>query len=112
MLHPFDTLQIGQNIHGNLIDKDIGTQVEFAAKLLDVGFPRKREQIVAAGSLQERLQLIIDGLSPCVSLIKESFHNVSQEEAEFLYQNTQKVWLPDEKITPQIYEAADAISKG
>jgi len=101
MLHPFDTLQIGQNIHGNLIDKDIGTQVEFAAKLLDVGFPRKREQIVAAGSLQERLQLIIDGLSPCVSLIKESFHSLSREEAEFLYQNTQKVWLPDEKITPQ-----------
>src|SRR3989337_1041354 len=36
MLHPFDTPQIGQNIHENLIDKDIGTQVEFAAKLLDV----------------------------------------------------------------------------
>ncbi len=101
MLHPFDTLRIGQNIHGNLIDKDIGTQVEFAAKLLDVGFPRKREQIVAAGSLQERLQLIIDGLLPCVSLIKESFHSLSREEAEFLYQNTQKVWLPDEKIMPQ-----------
>jgi len=101
MLHPFDTTQIGQNIHDNLIDKDIGIQVEFAAKLLDVGSPLKIKQIDAAGSLQEQLQLIIDGLAPCVSLIKESFHNLSQEEAEFLYQNTQKVWLPNEKITPQ-----------
>ncbi len=101
MLHPFDTRQIGQHIHENLIDKDICTQVEFAAKLLDVGFPLKIEQIVAADSLQEQLQLIIDNLAPCVFLIKESFHNLSQEEAEFLYQNAQKVWLPNEKITPQ-----------
>ena len=101
MLHPFDTRQAGQNIRENLIDKDICTQVEFAAKLLDVGFPLKIEQIVAAGSLQEQLQLSIDGLAPCVSLIKESFHDLSNEEVEFLYQNAQKVWLPDEKITPQ-----------
>ncbi len=101
MLHPFDTRQIGQDIHENLIDKDVGTQVEFAAKLLDVGFLLKIEHIVAADSLQEQLQLIIDSLAPCVFLIKESFHNVSQEEAEFLYQNAQKVWLPDEKILPQ-----------
>ena len=101
MLHPFDTPQIGQNIHEGLIDKDICTQVEFAAKLLDVGFSLKIEQIVAAGSLQEQLQLIINGLAPCVFLTKEAFHNLSQEEVEFLYQNAQKVWLPNEKITPQ-----------
>ncbi|MDO8140447.1 MAG: PDZ domain-containing protein [Candidatus Brocadiales bacterium] len=100
MLHPFNTPQIGQTIHGNLTDKDICTQVEFAAKLLDVGSPLKIEQIDAAGSLQEQLQLVIDSLAPCVSLVKESFHNLSQEEVEFLYQNAQKVWLPDEKITP------------
>ena len=84
-----------------MIDKDIGTQVEFAAELLDVRAPSKGEQIDAAGSLQEQLQLAIDGLAPCVSLIKEAFHNLSQEEVEFLYQNAQKVWLPDEKITPR-----------
>ncbi|MBM2817380.1 MAG: hypothetical protein HW421_4142, partial [Ignavibacteria bacterium] len=101
MLHPFDTPQIGQNIHDSLIGKDICTQVEFAAKLLDVGSPLKIEQIVAADSLQEQLQLVINGLAPCVSLIKEAFHNLSQEEVEFLYQNAQKIWLPNEKITPQ-----------
>ena len=101
MLHPFDTPQIGQNIHDNLVDKDIGNQVEFAAELLDVRAPSKGKQIDAAGSLQEQLQLAIDGLAPCVSLIKEAFHNLSQEEVEFLYQNAQKVWLPDEKITPR-----------
>src|SRR3989339_2019058 len=101
MLHPFDTSRIGQAIHDNLIDKDIGTQVEFAAKLLDVRTALKREQIDAAGSLQEQLQLAINGLAPCVSLIKDAFHNLSQEEVEFLYQNAQKVWLPDEKITPR-----------
>src|SRR3990170_8095205 len=101
ILHPFDTPWIGQAIHDNLIDKDICTQIEFAAKLLDVGSPLKTEQIDAAGSLQEQLQLAIDGLAPCVSLIKEAFHNLSQEDVEFLYQNAQKVWLPDEKITPK-----------
>lgn len=111
MLHPFDTSRIGQAIHDNMIDKDIGTQVEFAADLLDVRYPSKRKQIDAVGSLQERLQLIIDGLAPCVSLIKESFHNLSREEAEFLYQNTQKVWLPDEKITPQYLTRLLALSQ-
>jgi len=101
ILHPFNTPQIGQDIHDNAVDKDIGTQVEFATKLLDLGFPLKREQIVAAGLLQEQLQLAVDGLAPCVSLMKEAFHNLSQEEVEFLYQNAQKVWLPDEKITPR-----------
>src|SRR3990167_9215104 len=99
MLHPFDTPQIGQNIHDNVVDKDISNQVKFAAELLDIRSPSKGEQSDAAGSLQEQLQLAIDGLAPCVSLIKETFHNLSQEEFEFLYQNTQKVWLPDEKIT-------------
>ncbi|MDO8141901.1 MAG: PDZ domain-containing protein [Candidatus Brocadiales bacterium] len=101
MLHPFDTHQIGQNIHENLMDKDIGTQVEFAADLLDVKYPSKGKQIDAAGSLQEQLQLIIDSLVPCVSLIKGAFRDLSHEEVEFLYQNAQKVWLPDEKIMPQ-----------
>ncbi len=101
MLHPLDTPRIGQNIHDNLIDKDICTQVEFAAKLLDVGSPLKIEQIDAAGSLQEQLQRIIDSLVPSVSLIKEAFHDLSQGEVEFLYQNARKVWLPDEKITPE-----------
>src|SRR3990167_4815498 len=101
MLHPFDTPQIGQNIHDNVVDKDISNQVKFAAELLDIRSPSKGEQSDAAGSLQEQLQLAIDGLAPCVSLIKETFHNLSQEEFEFLYQNTQKVWLPDEKITPK-----------
>ncbi|MBI2472203.1 MAG: PDZ domain-containing protein, partial [Planctomycetes bacterium] len=100
MLHPFNTPQIGQTIHDNLTDKDICTQVEFAAKLLDVGSPLKIEQIGAAGSLQEQLQLVVDSLAPCVSFIKESFHDLSQEEVDFLYQNAQKVWMPDEKITP------------
>src|SRR3989304_5156912 len=101
MLHPFDTPQIGQNIHDGLIDKDICTHVEFAAKLLDVGSPLKREQSDAAGSLQEQLQHVIDSLTPCVSLTKGAFHALSHEDVEFLYQNAQKVWLPDEKITPQ-----------
>lgn len=101
MLHPFDTPQIGQNIHDGLIDKDIGTQVEFAAKLLDVGSPLKREQSDAAGSLQEQLQHVIDSLTPCVSLTKGAFHALFHEDVEFLYQNAQKVWLPDEKITPK-----------
>ncbi|MFN3531154.1 MAG: PDZ domain-containing protein [Candidatus Brocadia sp.] len=59
------------------------------------------QKIEAADSLQGQLQCIIDSLAPCVSLIKESFHNLSQEEVEFLYQNAHKIWLPDEKIEPQ-----------
>ncbi|MBI5677024.1 MAG: hypothetical protein HZC52_00715 [Planctomycetes bacterium] len=51
--------------------------------------------------MQEQLQRIIDGLAPCVFLTKKAFHNLSQEEVEFLYQNAQRVWLPNEKITPQ-----------
>src|SRR3989337_674064 len=101
MLHPFDTSLIGQAIHDNMINKDICTQVEFAAKLLDVGSPLKREQSDAAGSLQEQLQHVIDSLTPCVSLTKGAFHALSHEDVEFLYQNAQKVWLPDEKITPK-----------
>ena len=94
-------LRIGQTVYDNLVDQDIFTQVAFAAKLLDVRYPLKREQSDAAGSLQEQLQRVIDSLVPCVSLIKGAFHDLSHEEVEFLYQNAQKVWLPDEKITPQ-----------
>ena len=101
MLHPFDTSRIGQAIHDNMIGKDIGTQVEFAADLLDVRYPSKGKQIDAAGSLQEQLQHVIDSLTPCVSLTKGAFHALSHEDVEFLYQNAQKVWLPDEKITPK-----------
>jgi len=101
MLHPFDTSRIGQAIHDNMIDKDIGIQVEFAADLLDVRYPSKEKQIDAADSLQEQLQHVIDSLTPCVSLTKGAFHALSHEDVEFLYQNAQKVWLPDEKITPK-----------
>lgn len=101
MLHPFDTPRIGRAVYDNLVDQDIFTQVAFAAKLLDVRYPLKREQSDAAGSLQEQLQRVIDSLVPGVSLIKGAFHDLSHEEVEFLYQNAQKVWLPDEKITPQ-----------
>src|SRR3990167_1866841 len=101
MLHPFDTPRIGQAIHDNMIDKDIGIQVEFAADLLDVRYPSKGKQIDAAGSLQEQLQHVIDSLTPSFSLTKRAFHALSHEDVEFLYQNAQKVWLPDEKITPK-----------
>lgn len=111
MLHPFDTPRIGQNIRDNLVDKDIGNQVKFAAELLDIRYPLKGEQIDADGSLQEQLQLAIDGLAPCVSLIKEAFRNLSQEETEFLHHNALNVWLPDEKITPADLERLLALAQ-
>lgn len=59
------------------------------------------QKMEAGDSLQGQLQCIIDSLAPCVSLIKEAFGNLSQEELEFLYQNAHKIWLPDTKIEPQ-----------
>ncbi len=52
-------------------------------------------------SLQGQLQGVIDSLVSCVSSVQGAFHDVSQEDAEFLYQNAHKVWLPDEKIAPR-----------
>ncbi|MCF6153837.1 MAG: PDZ domain-containing protein [Candidatus Brocadia sp.] len=64
----------------------------------DIDQTQKRE---ATDPLQGQLQLIIDSLAPSVSLIKEAFGNLPQEELEFLYQNAHKIWLPDEKIETQ-----------
>ncbi len=52
-------------------------------------------------SLQGQLQGVIDSLVSCVSSVQGAFCNLSQEDSEFLYQNTHKIWLPDEKIAPQ-----------
>ncbi|MBE7446069.1 MAG: PDZ domain-containing protein [Planctomycetia bacterium] len=52
-------------------------------------------------SLQGQLQGVIDSLVACVSSVQGAFHDVSQDDAEFLYQNAHKIWLPDEKIAPQ-----------
>lgn len=59
------------------------------------------QKMEAADSLQGQLQCIIDSLAPTVSLIKEAFSNLPQEELEYLYQNAHKIWLPDEKIGDQ-----------
>ena len=110
MLHPFDTTRIGQNIHDNLVEKNVGTQLAFAAELLDIPSQQmpdtgengvKSQEATAVNSPQEQFQSLINGLSSCVSLVKKSFGDVSRDEFEFLYQNTQKVWLPDEKIDAQ-----------
>ncbi len=110
MLHPFDTARIGQNIHDNLVEKNVGTQLAFAAELLDVSSQQmpdtgengvKSQEATAVHSPQEQFQSLINGLASCVSLVKESFGDLSRDEFEFLYHNTQKVWLPDEKIDAQ-----------
>lgn len=59
------------------------------------------QKTATAVSLQEQLQVVIDSLVPCVSLIQQAFCNLSPEETEFLYQNAHTVWLPDEKIESQ-----------
>lgn len=74
-----------------------------------------REQRQKAGmtesSLQEKLQCVVHSLVPCISLIKEAFSNLSQEETEFLYQHVHKIWLPDERIEPQNLSRLLALSQ-
>ncbi len=79
-------------------------------KILLDGEQRQKAGMTAP-SLQEKLQHVIHGLVPCVSLVKEAFSNLSQEETEFLYQHVHKIWLPDERIEHQSLSRLLALSQ-
>ncbi|NUO07828.1 MAG: PDZ domain-containing protein [Candidatus Brocadia sp.] len=115
MLHPFDTPKIGQAIINTFSRKDLCDQLWYAAELLDVKMdllnvglettppspPCEGEKMETTDSLQGQLQIVIDSLPSCESLVKGAFSALSQEEVEFLYQNAHKIWLPEEKIETQ-----------
>lgn len=113
MLHPFDSYKIGQAIHERLSGKDYRDQIKLAAGLLDlkVSFPNIGPEITPPLSLQEKLQHVIHSLVSCTSLVKEAFRNLSQKDFEFLYQNTYKIWLPDERIDSQSLSRLLALSQ-
>lgn len=69
------------------------------------------QRMETTDSLQEQLQVVVDSLVPCVSFVQEAFRNLSQEEAEFLYQNAHKIWLPDEKIGTEDLARVLALSR-
>lgn len=115
MLHPFDIPKIGQDIVDTLCREDVRAQIGFAAALLDEspGIPPHTEQLQKMGTtgLQRQLQIVVDCLPSCVSLVKEAFSGLSQGEVKFLYQNAHKVWLPNEKVGPKDLARVLALSQ-
>ncbi|BBO18289.1 conserved hypothetical protein [Candidatus Brocadia pituitae] len=113
-LHAFDTPKIGEGIIDTFCKKDLRSQIDYAAALLDVkdeqdkGVVNKAsgvspdaeplKEMEKTDSLQKQLQMVIDSLPSVVSLVKEAFRDLSKEEFDFLYQNTHKVWIPNERI--------------
>ncbi len=128
MQRPMEAEKIGQAVSEGFFRKDAEAQIGFAAELLDikpnnVKSPSpdsscekegERKAALASGepiaspspktevpdTLQQRLQSVIDTLLSSASCARGAFRNLSREEFDFLYQHTQKIWMPDRKIEP------------
>lgn len=97
--NPMNTYETGKIIRDLFLEESIAGQVRSAAKLLDVEFS-EREEINHEGDLQASIQRLINDIVPCVSLIKEVFDALTEDEFDFLYQSAQKMWVPEETIEP------------
>lgn len=107
MSHPFDVPISSDMVHDAFIGASPSNAVISAFKLLNCHVPVPGENIDKNGneSIQVLIENILSKMCKSLELRKKALKNLSDEEFQFLYDNSTEIWLDspaDETVMPRV----------